>query len=609
MSNSEFPIVGIGASAGGLDAFHSFFEHMPPDCGMAFVMILHLPSERKSMLREILTRWTTMRVLEGGDGTLVEPNCVYVPPPHAIVTFSEGHLGVQQARENDRLFRPIDSFFDSLASALREKSVGIILSGTGSDGALGLKAIKECGGLTIAQGSDGTAPQYEQMPAGAIATGAVDLIVPVHEMPGHLLRVKGRNADSAQADGDADQTEELRLQICDILRAQLGHDFSGYRSQTFLRRVERRMQVVNAATLQAYVARLQRDHDEVASLFRDLLIRVTSFFRDKDTFEALNAKVMPQLFAGKNADSAVRIWVPGCATGEEAYSLAILLREHMDKIKGVPKIQVFATDIDDSAISTARLGRYPATLLEGLSTERRERFFTFSQGSYVACKEIRDLCTFSTHNLVRDPPFSRMHLVSCRNLLIYMDAELQAKVIPIFHYALTPGGILLLGGSESVAKHGDLFVPLDKAARIFQRRDVQSPDLALNSQPAPLNSSTVAHGSQITAGVVGRTQGTHGQSNLTQLTNNRSPHPHNRGPNNEPLEELLGPLPPSKKSVEQLQSALRSISEQLLSLEEEHQTALEEVRSSNEELHSVNEEMQSTNEELGDLKGGTAVAQ
>jgi two-component system, chemotaxis family, CheB/CheR fusion protein len=433
MSSGGFPIIGIGASAGGIEAFHAFFNRMPADCGMAFVVILHLPADRKSMLGDILRHWTSMPVVEAVHGTRIEANHVFVPPPHAIVTLVDGHLAVELPPDkSDRVFRPIDGFFDSLGTVMRERAVGIVLSGTGSDGALGLKAIKERGGLTVAQGSKGTAPLYGEMPAGAIATGAVDLISPVEEIPGHLSRLKNARVEVPE-DGDADgATDPARLMICTLLRTHLGHDFSGYRSQTFLRRVNRRMAVANATTLEEYIAKLKADPAEITLLFRDLLIRVTSFFRDQDTFDALAAKVIPKLFAGRMADGNVRLWVPGCATGEEAYSLAILLREYMDSLPAPPKVQVFATDIDDSAIATARLGRYPKTLLEGLSEERRRRFFKASHGSYCVTKEIRDLCTFSVHNLVRDPPFSMMSLVSCRNLLIYMNPDLQARIIPVF---------------------------------------------------------------------------------------------------------------------------------------------------------------------------------
>ena len=476
--------------------------------------------------------------------------------------------------------------------------MGIVLSGTGSDGALGLKAIKECGGLTLAQGTDGSAPQYGEMPAGAIATGAVDLVVPVEQMPVHLMRLKVNSAAAPHKGKDDNQLEAARLEICAILRSALGHDFSGYRPATFVRRVERRMQVLSITSLQAYVERLKGDHDEVLLLFRDLLIRVTSFFRDEETFKALEAKVIPQLFETKKADGAVRLWVPGCATGEEAYSLAMLLREQIDKLKGAPKIQLFATDIDDSSIATARLGRYPPTLLDGLAIERRNRFFVFSQGSYVVSKEIRDLCTFSTHSLVRDPPFSRMDLVSCRNLLIYMNTELQGKIIPIFHYSLISGGILLLGGSESAAQHEDLFEPLDKKARIFRRRQVSSPDLPIDFSPSLDYSGLSYHpsASPHRGAVIDHKENSPiPQRKYAAERSRNGGRAANRAAS---YEHLLGVVAPSVENVTLLQHALLTTCEELQSLLEEHQTALEELRSSNEELHSVNEEMQSTNEEL-----------
>ena len=495
MANAPINIVGIGASAGGLDAFHSFFQNMPPDSGLAFVVLLHLPIDRRSMLPDILTRWTPMRVIEATDGKRIEANIVYVPPPHAIVSLDDGHFRIRMPTEEaPRDYRPIDGFFDSLAAEQREHAIGIVLSGTGSDGSLGLKAIKECGGLTIAQGHSGSEPEHDGMPAGAIATGVVDLVAPIQAIPAHLMRLRGTSSmETDLNEASLQEANATRLAICTILQTQVGHDFSGYKEKTFLRRVQRRMQVLNIALISDYVARLEQDREEVLLLFRDLLIRVTSFFRDKEAFEALEHVVMPRLFAGKHADGTVRVWVPGCATGEEAYSIAILLREQMDKLQAVPKVQVFATDIDELAIGTARLGRYPTTLLEGISPKRRERFFHASSVGYAISKEIRELCTFSSHSIVRDPPFSRMDLISCRNLLIYMDVELQADVIPAFHYSLKPGGILLLGSSKSTARHDELFEPLNKAYRIFRRRDVRSPLLELHSRvgdrPMPRQSS------------------------------------------------------------------------------------------------------------------------
>jgi len=340
------------------------------------------------------------------------------------------------------------------------------------------------------------------------------------------------------------------------------------------------MQVTNASSLQDYIGRLHSDHDEVVALFRDLLIRVTSFFRDKEAFEILGDKIIPQLFKGKDADGSVRVWVPGCATGEEAYSLAMLLREHMSSLRVSPKVQVFATDIDDAAIGTARLGRYPSTLVDGLSAERRERFFHSSQRAFVVAKEVRDLCTFSTHNVVRDPPFSRMDLVSCRNLLIYMSPELQARVVPVFHYSLVPGGILLLGGSESVAQHTDLFDTVDKPSRIFRRRDVRGPDLPLSFRDSEFRLRDLLNHGQISS--AGKELHEHAPGGVRV--------PATDGPSSRPLErtsrwtheELLGALQPSPDVVNELQAALRGTQERLQALEEEHQTALEELRISNE---------------------------
>ncbi len=607
LSDASLMVVGIGASAGGLDAFHSFFDAMPADSGVAFVVVLHLPASRKSMLPDILARWTSMPVLEVSDGIAIEANRVYVPPPHAITTIRDGRLHVQlPAPEAKRDSRPIDGFFDSLASSLKENAVGIVLSGTGSDGALGLKAIKECGGLTLAQGTDGSSPQFDGMPLGAIATGAVDLVVPVAAMAEYIVRLRRARQDTAAPiAASAEQMEVWRLAICAILLGQLGHDFSGYKDKTFLRRTQRRMQVLGIDTLTDYAARLEQDHDEVILLFRDLLIRVTSFFRDAETFDVLARDVIPRLFQGQKADGTVRVWVPACSTGEEAYSLAILLREYMDGLRVSPKVQVFATDIDEPAIGTARSGRYPTTLLRGMSQQRLDRFFTVADQCYVVAKEIRDLCTFSAHSLVRDPPFSRMSMISCRNVLIYLDTDVQGAIIPAFHYSLVPGGILLLGRSETTARHEELFSPLDKSRRIFERRDVRGPPLHLSRNKQP-----VQIGARLGAAA--------GGADPQASSDLRPAPPARRGRDQAPL-PLGSPVHKLARRANEglergLRTALRRISssteldrmretlietqEQLRSITEEHATALEELRSTNEELHSVNEELQSTNEEL-----------
>jgi two-component system CheB/CheR fusion protein len=479
-ANPPVPMVGIGASAGGIEAFKGFFENMPPDSGLAFIVVLHLPHNRKSVLPEILARWTGMPVVEVTEGVNVAANHVYVPPPGVVVTLKDGHLHLLEVVE-PRESNPISVLFDSLATELGEDAIGVVLSGTGHDGSLGLKAIKENGGLTLAQGTDGTRPMHEGMPSSAIATGAVDVVASVEAMPGHIIAIqRARSGSDPETEVFGVQLEAARQAICAILLQQLDHDFSGYKEKTFVRRVQRRMQVTRVRNIQAYVARLENDREEVMMLFRDLLIGVTSFFRDAEIFDALERQVIPRLFENTANDGAVRVWIPGCSTGEEAYSIAILLREYSERLNNPPPVQVFATDIDDAAISTARAGRYPSTLLRGLAAERLTRFFVEGHdGGFTVAKDLREICTFSTHSLVRDPPFSRMSLVSCRNLLIYLDADAQSIIIPAFHYSLVRDGILLLGSSENVSRHENLFSMMDRGHRIFVKRDVPSPPLVL----------------------------------------------------------------------------------------------------------------------------------
>jgi two-component system CheB/CheR fusion protein len=470
-------VIGIGASAGGVEALKTFFGNMPADSGMAFLVVLHLSPDRDSLLAEILGHSTKMPVLQAADGMDVTGDHVYVIAPGTVLTYADGRLGVRGAAVPQRQLNPVDSLFSSLAVALGGKAVGIVLSGTGHDGALGLKAIRDGGGISMAQGRDGAAAYFDGMPNAAIAIGAVDMFLPVAAMPERLLSLLAcppPPADDLPPAGPVPDMEKYRAAICTALRNEVGHDFSGYKSATLFRRVQRRMQLFGLG-IEEYVHYLATDQQEVALLFNELLIGVTKFFRDPAAFDTVAQLVMPLLFEGRGADSTVRVWVPGCATGEEAYSLAILLIEHMATLKVAPRLQVFATDIDEAAIALARAGRYPAALLQDVAPGRLQRFFTAVEGHYVIAKQVRDVCTFSTHSVIRDPPFSRLNLISCRNLLIYLDSELQAQVIPAFHYALAPGGILLLGSSETVTRHDELFEPLDKTHRIFRRRDVATP--------------------------------------------------------------------------------------------------------------------------------------
>src|SRR5438105_4951188 len=467
--DEHFPIVGIGASAGGVEALEALFRAMPPDPGMAFVVVTHLAPKRESMLPEILARDARIPVMAAENDQPVRRNHVYVASPDTILGMQKGHLRVRENADGQER-TPIDSFFAALAEDQGEFAIGIVLSGAGSDGTLGIKAIKEHGGLALAQGADQSGPRHSGMPDSAIASGVVDVVVPVERIPEHLTAYLHSFDSVEKAVEKGEGAEATGRAICAILHERTGHDFSGYKTRTFYRRIERRMQVLQISSLDAYVEYLRENATEVDTLFRDLLIGVTNFFRDANAFEALQKLVIPRLFEDKRPSDTIRVWVPGCATGEEVYSLAIMLREQTDRGRSRAKLQLFATDIDESALGVARSARYPDTLLQGVSKERLDRFFSAEGTSYVVKKQIRDLCVFSPHSVVRDPPFSRMDLISCRNLLIYLNNELQGRVIPVFHYALKPDGFLFLGTSENLTQHADLFTAVDKKHRIFQRR-------------------------------------------------------------------------------------------------------------------------------------------
>ena len=474
MAGNWFLVVGIGASAGGVEALQGFFEAMPPDPGMAFVVVTHLGEGQHSALPEILARATNLPIEPARDGATLEPNRVYVLSSDAVPLLRRRRLRLSRHPASRRERNTIDVFFASLAEDRGEDAVAIILSGLGHDGTLGAKAIKERGGLTIAQIADDTAPRYPQMAANAIASGAIDLKLPVDQMAGKLVEyARGLGRLDPDGRGRADRTRlgDGRRAVCEILLERTGHDFSGYKERTFLRRIERRMQVLDLHDLDDYAALLRRDRQEVINLFHDLLIGVTAFFRDRDAFDMLARQVIPTLFEGKGPRDTVRVWVPGCSTGEEAYSLAILLLEHMATLTVRPKTVVFATDIDDPAIAVARHAHYPAAMLQDVGPERLDRYFTGDGITYTLAKEVRDLCIFSSHSVIRDPPFSRIDLISCRNLLIYLDKELQNRLLPVFHYALRPGGFLFLGSSEALTMQAELFDPVDKKYRIFHRRD------------------------------------------------------------------------------------------------------------------------------------------
>lgn len=479
----KFPIVGIGASAGGIPAMEGLFKGMPDQLGMAFVIITHLSPKRESLLHEVVGRYTTMPVDVVEDGTPVRPNHVYVMPQNAILTIKNGVLRLHPLSGPTPERKPVDIFLSALAEDQGEYAVGVILSGGDSDGTLGAKAIQERGGLTVAQVADGYGPRNPEMPQSAISSGLVDIAAPAEQIAAKL-EAFSRSFDALDGltEEDQEQTaaiDQVREQIYAILHSHSGHDFSGYKPKTFLRRIKRRMQIAQLHSIGAYIEWLQKDPFEVTNLFRDLLINVTNFFRDPDAFDLLEREVIPKLFEGKTANDTLRVWIPGCATGEEVYSIGILLREHMEQLSVVPRVQIFATDIDEPALAVARAGRYPEPLLKGLSPERRRRFFNGDGGTYVISSEIRGMCIFSPHSVIRDPPFSRMDMVSCRNLLIYFGTNAQNRVIPVFHYALKPGGYLFLGTSESIGQHENLFATLDKKNRLFRAREHASPFMRL----------------------------------------------------------------------------------------------------------------------------------
>jgi two-component system, chemotaxis family, CheB/CheR fusion protein len=470
-----FPIVGIGASAGGLAAFEAFFSGMPVDKhpDMAFVLVQHLAPDHKSILTDLIRRYTRMQVFEVEDGIVVQPNCVYIIPPNHDMAFLHGtlHLMEPVLPRGQRL--PIDSFFRSLAQDLRQRAICIVLSGTGSDGTLGLRAIKGEGGMAMVQSVESA--EFDGMPRNAIESGLVDYILPADEMATQLIAyasypsgLTARSPHSSSA-----KSESSLNKIFVLLRSQTGHDFSMYKRNTIHRRIERRMAVHQIADLANYTVFLQRTPVEIEALFCDLLIGVTNFFRDPAAFAELEIKVIPRLFANKPDGATIRVWTCGCSTGEEAYSIAILLQEQMEKRKKTFNLQLFATDIDSRAITQARKGLYPASISADVSPKRLARFFTkqATGDAYRINKGIRDLLVFSEQDVIKDPPFSKLDLISCRNMLIYMNSELHKKLIPMFHYVLNPGGMLFLGTSETIGNNVQLFSTLDSHSKLYQRKE------------------------------------------------------------------------------------------------------------------------------------------
>lgn len=488
--NKPFPVVGVGASAGGLEALTNLLQPLPADTGMAFVLVQHLDPGHPSALTELLGRITSLPVCEVTDNLRVEPNHVYVIPPNASMILEQGTLRLQSRQVKRGAHRAIDHFFESLAQDQRECAIGIVLSGTASDGTLGLEAIKAEGGITFAQ--DASA-KYDSMPRSAVAAGCVDLVLSPELMAQELARIARHpslkkalaaarlSAATAAEQEDTAETlsasaEEQRgfKRVLHHLHTHSGVDFSLYKPPTILRRINRRMVLNRVETLEAYAHYLRGSAAELDALYRDLLLSVTSFFRNPEAFEVLQRKVFPNIVEQSRGEVA-RFWVLGCSTGQEPYSLAMAFTEFAERSAGAPRLQIFASDLNEQLLEKARQGFYPDSLLHDVSPERLRRFFTEEPGGFRIAKTLRDSIIFARHNVLTDPPFCRLDLISCRNLLIYLNSDLHGRILSAFHYGLKPGGFLFLGVSESANQAGDLFEPVDKKLRIFARKPGSSP--------------------------------------------------------------------------------------------------------------------------------------
>ena len=468
-----FPVVGIGASAGGLEALGKFFEKTAPDSGAAFVIIQHLAPDHKGIMVELLQRTTAMPVAQVMDGMPVEPNRVYLIPPNKNLSIVQGRLHLFKPDVARGLRLPIDFFFQSLAEDRQEGSIGVILSGMGSDGTRGLRAIKEKAGLSLVQ--EPISAKFDGMPRSAIDAGVADIVAPVEELPGLIQDYLGRRRlESVAEKSDEPRNQSALEKIFAILRRKTGQDFTQYKRNTIYRRVERRISLHKIDGIAAYAQFLQDNPQEIELLFKELLIGVTHFFRDGAVWEHLVQEAIPDLLLHRSSNRQLRAWVPACSTGEEAYSLAIVFKEALNKLPpGTDcSLQIFATDLDRDAIDKARRGVYPMSIAADVSPERLQRFFFEEENAFRINKEIREMVIFAPQNVIMDPPFTKLDLLLCRNLLIYLSADLQKKLLPLFHYSLNPGGLLLLGSAESIGSFGNLFSEINSKSRLYRRRDV-----------------------------------------------------------------------------------------------------------------------------------------
>jgi len=497
-----FPIVGIGASAGGLEALVQFLEHLPKDSGMAYIIVQHLDPTQKGMMPELLQRATKLKVMQVKDRMKAEPNCVYVIPPNSDMSILRGVLHLMAPLEMRGLRLPIDFFLRSLAEDQREHSVGIILSGMGSDGTLGLSAIKEKAGIVLVQ--DPATAKFDAMPRSAIDAGLADIVATAEELPDKLIAYRRHLPHLDKSELHLEEKVQSALEkIVILLRGHSGHDFTLYRRSTLYRRVERRMGIHQVGKISGYVRYLQENPQELGILFKELLIGVTNFFRDKTAWEQLATKALPLLLKGRPAGSTLRAWVAGCSTGEEAYSLAMIFKETLKHLKCADHVslQIYATDLDKDAIDKARLGLFPENIVADVSPTRLTRFFIKEENGYRVNKEIRSMVVFAPQNLIMDPPFTKLDLLCCRNLLIYLTPELQRKLFPLFHYSLNPGGVLFLGSAESIGNFTHLFTALALKERIFQRNETAMQGSHLDFPAVYVPASTNRQESQLAARV------------------------------------------------------------------------------------------------------------
>ncbi|ALA60290.1 CheR family methyltransferase [Nitrospira moscoviensis] len=479
-------IIGMGGSAGALEAFEQFFAHMPADSGFGFVLVPHLDPTHKGMMPDLLRRCTTMKVVQAEDEMPVLPNRLHIIPPNKDMTIFHGVLHLHEPTTPRGARAPIDLFLRHLAEDQQDRAIAVIFSGMGSDGTLGIKAIKEHLGLAVVQ--EASSAKYDSMPKSALGTGLVDYVAAPHDMPDKLLAYARHSSKVPREALGTERTVSGALaRIFALLRTHTGHDFSFYKKNTIYRRIERRMNVHQIAQLAKYAKFLQDNPHELDLLFRELLIGVTSFFRDPEAFKALK-EALPAVLRNKPKGGAVRIWIPGCSTGEEAYSVAIVAAECLDQLKleGTVKVQIFATDIDKEAVDRARQGVYLPTIRADVSPARLQRFFVKEDHGYRVAKQIREMIVFAPQNVIMDPPFTKLDLLCCRNLLIYFTAELQRKLLPMFHYTLNPGGILFLGSSETIGSYHDLFAPVDNKWKIFRRKESRAGTASYVDLPSTL---------------------------------------------------------------------------------------------------------------------------